>query len=140
MNLEMFDFYKKLEPQAKDFLKMRLHPVEAPKDTLLYAQGDICDSVIFLTQGEFKVVQEIDETDEKLLYTLQAPKQCIVNLSSTLSQTPAIATAVSTTEIKGYILDMYSLKDLCKQSDAYLSYIFSLFNLENLDPLIHNQA
>ncbi|WP_304545170.1 Crp/Fnr family transcriptional regulator [Sulfurimonas microaerophilic] len=129
MDISVFDFYSKLEQPAKDFLKMRLHPVEAPADTLLFNQGDICDSVLFLTSGEIKLTKQTDEGEE-LLYTLQPGQQCIVNTASTLSQTPAIATATSTTEITGYILDMYSLQDLTKRSEPYMNYIFSIYTLD----------
>lgn len=130
MNLESFPFYKELEAQAKDFLKMRLHPVEVPADTILFNQGDICDSVLFLTSGEIKLTKQTDENEEELLYTLQAGKQCIVNTASTLSQTPAIATATSATDITGYILDMYSLQDLAKRSEPYMNYLFSIYTLD----------
>ncbi|MFT7860764.1 MAG: cyclic nucleotide-binding domain-containing protein [Sulfurimonas sp.] len=130
MDLSMFEFFGKLEQPAKDFLKMRLHPIEVPENTELFFQGDVCDSILFLTSGEIKLTKQTDDNEEELLYTLQPGKQCIVNTASTLSQTPAIATAATTTEIKGYILDMYSLQDLAKRSDVYLSYLFSIYTLD----------
>lgn len=130
MDISIFEFYNKLEQPAKDFLKMRLHPVEVPAGTILFNQGDVCDSVLFLTSGEIKLTKQTDEHEEELLYTLQAGKQCIVNSASTLSQTPAIATATSTTDITGYILDMYSLQDLTKRSEPYMSYLFSIYTLD----------
>jgi CRP/FNR family transcriptional regulator len=126
VSLEKFSFYKKLEPQAIEFLEKHLEAIKVPKETLLFAEGDICDSILFLTSGE---VQLIQEKDEKELYTLYPGDQCIVNTASTLSQTPAIASAVTKTEIEGYILDMYSVKILAQNSEPYLSYLFEIYTL-----------
>ncbi|WP_428738587.1 cyclic nucleotide-binding domain-containing protein [Sulfurimonas sp.] len=130
MDLSQFSFFNNLEPKAKDYLKMRLHPIEVPEDTTLFFQEDICDSVLFLTSGEIELVKQINEDEIKSIYKLEAGQQCIINLASTLSQTPALATAVTNTPIKGYIIDMYSLNDLMKLSDVYQAYVFSLYTLE----------
>jgi len=126
MSLEKFSFYKKLEPEAIEFLEKNLEAVEVPQGTLLFAEGDICDSILFLTSGE---VQLIQENEQKELYRLYPGDQCIVNTASTLSQTPAIASAVTQTDIKGYILDMYSVKILAQNSEPYLSYLFEIYTL-----------
>ncbi|MDH4944860.1 cyclic nucleotide-binding domain-containing protein [Sulfurimonas sp. C5] len=130
MNLEVFDFFSKLEPKTKEYLKMRLHPIEVPENTTLFFQDDICDSILFLTSGEIELVKHIDENETKQLYTLKAGEQCIVNIASTLSQTPALASATTTTPIEGYIIDMYSLKDLMRMSEVYQGYVFSLYKVE----------
>ncbi len=126
MNLEKFSFYKKLEPQAIDFLQQHLEAIKVPKETLLFAEGDICDSILFLISGEIQLLQE---KEQKELYRLYPGDQCIVNTASTLSQTEAIASAVTQTEIEGYILDMYSVKTLAQNSEPYLSYLFEIYSL-----------
>ncbi|MBA1438787.1 MAG: Crp/Fnr family transcriptional regulator [Epsilonproteobacteria bacterium] len=130
MGLEKFSFYNQLEPDAKDYLRMRAQPVEAPKDTILFFQGDVCDSVFLLTEGAIELISQTQDEDILTLYKLEPGKQCIVNTASTLSATEAIATAVATTDIQGFILDIYSLKDLAQKSEAYQSYLFSLYSLQ----------
>ena len=126
MSLEKFSFYKKLEPEAIEFLEKNLEAVKVPKDTLLFSEGDVCDSILFLTSGEVHLIQEEKQNE---LYRLYPGDQCIVNTASTLSQTPAIASAITKTEIEGYILDMYSVKILAKNSEPYLSYLFEIYTL-----------
>jgi len=126
MSLEKFSFYKKLEPEAIEFLEKNLEAVKVPKDTLLFSEGDVCDSILFLTSGEVQLIQEEKQNE---LYRLYPGDQCIVNTASTLSQTPAIASAITQTEIEGYILDMYSVKILAKNSEPYLSYLFEIYTL-----------
>jgi len=126
MSLEKFSFYKKLEPEAIEFLQKNLEAVKVPKDTLLFSEGDVCDSILFLTSGEVQLIQEEKQNE---LYRLYPGDQCIVNTASTLSQTPAIASAITKTEIEGYILDMYSVKILAKNSEPYLSYLFEIYTL-----------
>ena len=127
--MEEFAFYKGLDEKTFHFLKMRLQPIEVPAGTLLFSQGDVCDAIIFLTKGEVRVFTQNEEGEEKDLYTLKPGKQCIVNTASTLSQSKAIATSVAQTDIEGYILDMYSVKDFAKMNDAYCEYLFSLYSL-----------
>ena len=126
MHLEKFSFYKKLEPQAIEFLQNHLEAIKVPKDTLLFAEGDVCDSILFLTSGEVELKQQ---KEQKELYRLYPGDQCIVNTASTLSQTPAIASAVTKTEVEGYILDMYSVKILAQNSEPYLSCLFEIYTL-----------
>ncbi len=140
MNLESFSFYNKLEPQAKDFLQMSLKPISVPKDSILFFQGDICDGILFLTSGEVRLYIQSDDADEITLYHLNPGEQCIVNTASTLSQTQAIGSAVTLSDIEGYILDMHSVKKLAHNSDTYQSYLFSIYTLRmaNLVQLIND--
>jgi CRP/FNR family transcriptional regulator len=82
MNLIQFPFYEKLDQNAKDFLKTHLKPVSVPKETILFFQGDICDSILFLTSGEIRLYAQTNDTDEITLYHLAPGEQCIVNTAS----------------------------------------------------------
>ena len=46
-----------------------------------------------------------------------------------MSQTEAIGSAVTITDIKGYLLDVKSVKELAHSSDAYQSFLFSIYTL-----------
>jgi len=126
MNLKEFPFYKELDTPARDFLKTHLKPINVPKETLLFFEGDICDSIVLLTFGSIRLSRQVDD-EEITLYNLNAGEQCMINTASTMSQTPAIGTAVTLTDIEGYILDMYSLKELAHNSHVYQSYLFSIY-------------
>jgi len=132
MTLEKFPFFGKLDTQAHDFLKTHLKPIEALQNTLLFEEGDICDGVLFLNEGEIEVYRTKDD-EKKVLYKVEPGNQCIVNLASTLSQTKAIASATTTTDIQGFLLDMYSLRELARNSFAYQEYVFGLYRVDFLD-------
>ncbi|MCD6212091.1 MAG: Crp/Fnr family transcriptional regulator, partial [Sulfurovum sp.] len=131
-------FINKLEPEALEFLQTHLKPIQVPKNNLLFYQGDICDNILWLTKGEVRLYTQSDEIEEITLYTLKAGEQCIVNTASLLSQTEAIASAETMTDIEGYLIDGESVKTLAKLSDVYQSYLFSLYQLrfEELTSLI----
>jgi len=129
MNLEQFPFYDELDDKAKQFLQMNLKPVSVPKESILFFQGDVCDGILFLTSGEVRLFMQSEDADEITLYHLNPGEQCIVNTASTLSQTEAIATAITLTDIEGYILDMYSVKELAHNSMAYQNFLFSIYTL-----------
>ena len=129
MQLTTYPFINKLEPEALEFLQTHLKPIQVPKNNLLFYQGDICDNILWLTKGEVRLFTQADGVEEITLYTLQAGEQCIVNTASLLSQTEAIASAETMTDIEGYLIDVESVKKLAKLSDVYQSYLFSLYQL-----------
>jgi CRP/FNR family transcriptional regulator len=129
MQLTTYPFIEKLEPDALDFLQAHLKPIKIPKNNLLFYQGDVCDNILWLTKGEVRLYTQSDEIEEIALYTLKAGEQCIVNTASLLSQTEAIASAETMTDIEGYLIDVESVKTLAKLSDIYQSYLFSLYQL-----------
>ena len=140
MKLSSYPFLDKLEPDALTFLEQHIKPISIPKDTLLFYQGDICDNILWLTSGEVRLYTQSDSIEDITLYTLKAGEQCIVNTASLLSQSDAIASAQTLTDIEGYLIDGESVKTLSKMSDVYQSYLFSLYQLrfEELTGLIND--
>ncbi len=100
-----------------------------PQGNLLFYQGDICENILFLTRGKVRLYIQSDDADEITLYQLSAGEQCIVNTASTISQTEAIGSAVTVTDIEGYLLDASSVKDLAHRSDVYQNFLFSIYTL-----------
>jgi CRP/FNR family transcriptional regulator len=129
MQLTTYPFINKLDPNALVFLQSHLKPIQVPKNHFLFYQGDICDNILWLTKGRVRLFTQADGIEAITLYTLQAGEQCIVNTASLLSQTEAIASAQTVTDIEGYLIDVESVKSLAKLSDVYQNYLFSLYQL-----------
>jgi CRP/FNR family transcriptional regulator len=140
MKLTSYPFLNKLEPEALHFLEQHIKPISVPKNTLLFYQGDVCDNILWLTHGEVRLYTQSDSIEDITLYNLKAGEQCIVNTASLLSQTDAIASAETISDIEGYLIDVESVKRLSKMSDIYQSYLFSLYQLrfEELTRLIND--
>lgn len=128
-HLQTYPFYKNLDEKALSFLKKNLKPISIKKDTILFFQGDICENILFLTSGKVRLYIQSDNGDEITLYQLHSSEQCIVNTASTISQTEAIGSAVTLSDIEGYMLDVTSVKKLAHMSDAYQSFLFSIYTL-----------
>ncbi len=133
MNLTNYSFYNLLDSVSKEFLDKHLNHVKVTKDSILFFQGDICDSILFLTSGKVKLYIQSDNGDEITLYNLSSGEQCIVNTASTISQTNAIGSAVAVTDIEGYLLNASDVKKLAHMSDAYQSFLFSVYTLRMND-------
>ncbi len=129
MNLEVFAFIDTLETESLHYLQEHLKPIQIPQGNLLFYQGDICDNILLLTKGKVRLYMQAEGIEELTLYTLDPGEQCIVNTASTFSQTEAIASAETLTDIEGYLLDVESVKELAHQSDGYQSYLFSLYTI-----------
>jgi len=129
MNLQKYTFYQELASSSLEFLKKHLKPIKVAKNNILFFQGDVCENILFLTDGKVRLYIQSDEGDEITLYQLNSGEQCIVNTASTISQTEAIGSAITVTDIEGYLLDVKSVKELAHSSDAYQSYLFSVYTL-----------
>ena len=140
IKLTVYPFLEHLEKDALSFLEEHIKPVSIPKDTLLFYQGDVCENILWLTQGEVRLYTQSDSIEDITLYNLKAGEQCIVNTASLFSNTAAIASAQTLTDIKGYVISAKSAKHLTRISDVYQSYLFSLYQLrfEELAGLIND--
>lgn len=128
--MKKFGFFNNLNEKDKKYLIDNSKYIEVPKNSILFYQGDICKDILLLEDGKVKlsIYGNIDEVVS--LYQISEGEQCIINTSSTLSQTQAIATAQTLTDIKGWLVPQKVSKELMIKSEAYQNYIFSLFSLK----------
>lgn len=128
--MKNFKFFESLNDEDKQYLIKHSKYVELPKDFTLFYQGDICTDILLLEEGTVKlsIFGNIDEVIS--LYEISKGEQCIINTSSTISHTEAIATAQTTSNIKGWLVPQKIFKELMIKSEDYQEYIFSLFSLK----------
>ena len=129
MELSQFTYYNHLSPDLQYFVQTHARPVTVPKNTILFYQGDVCNDILFLTDGNVRLYIQGEGPEEITLYTLKPLEQCVVNTASIVSQNVAIGTAITETDISGYLLDHESIRSLMAQSPDYLSFMFSLFTV-----------
>ena len=127
--MKEFNFFEKLTQKEKEYLLENSKYVEIPKGTILFYEGDICKEVLYLIEGNIKLSVSANTNDEIPLYDFCQGEQCIVNIASAISQTKAVATAESTTLIKGYLIPIDVIQNLIVHSPSYQKMIFSLFTL-----------
>ncbi len=63
------------------------------------------------------------------LYDFCGGEQCVVNIASAISQTPAVATAEAITDISGWLIPASVIQELIVRNKEYQKMIFSLFTL-----------
>lgn len=128
--MKEFNFFNKLTEEDKNFLLNNSKYIELPKNYTLFYQGDICNDILLLDEGvvRLSIHGEIDEVLS--LYEITKGEQCIVNTSSTLSNTQSIATAETITNIKGWLVPSHISKELIIRSPQYQEYIFSLYSIK----------
>jgi len=129
MNLSAFSFINTLDEEAITFLKNNLKPISIPKGNILFYQGDVCHDILLLTSGEVRLYIQAEGTEEITLYHLKAGEQCIVNTASTLSGTQAIGSAITASDIQGYLLHEDAVTSLMQLNKNYQQYIFSLYTI-----------
>lgn len=134
LNLEEFAFAQKLSLEELTYLKTHAKKVSIPKESILFYQDDICKDILLLGRGEIELYMYGENNKKIPLYALKAGEQCVINTSSTISQTPAIGTAQSLSDIEGWLISEEVVKHLMHASPSYLNFVFSLFTIK-LDAL-----
>ena len=133
LNLKDFPFEANLEEEAFSFLEKHAKAISLPKNNILFYQGDVCEEVLLLTKGEIRLYIQDEGVESIDLYTLKKGEQCIVNTASSISNTHAIATAETISDIEGYLVNAEKMKQLSALSPVYQSYIFSLYTIRMTD-------
>lgn len=138
--MNRFPFYSLLSEDAKALLKSSSMAVTMPAKVELFVQGDSCKDILFLTDGSVRIYRHHESGQEITLYFLAPFEQCNVNLNSAFTNTPAIGTAVSESEIKGFMLPAQTVKQLYTTEPAYQQYVFGLFatRLEGMADLVED--
>ncbi len=127
---KLYSFFDDLDSLKKRKFFTHAKRVNFKKDSILFWQGDLCGGILYLEKGSVKVYIQNEDGEEITLYTLNPGEQCVINTSSSISQTPAIGSAVTLSDIEGYILDSKIVKELMNECKPYQEYMFSLFTLK----------
>jgi CRP/FNR family transcriptional regulator len=128
--MDKYQFFQSLTKEEQEYLTKNSQHISLKKNTILFYQGDICKEILLLEEGSVKLTMYGNQNDELPLYEITQGEQCIINTSSTLSQTEAIATAETLTDIEGWLLPKATVQNLMVSSPVYQSYMFSLFALK----------
>ena len=127
--MEDFPFFDNLSNESKQLFLKHAKAVKIPKGMELFAQGDMCKDILFLVSGNVRVYRLHESGQEITLYFLEPFEQCNVNLNSAFTDTPAIGTATSESELEGFMLPADVVKTIYSAEAPYQQYVFELFSL-----------
>lgn len=138
MELDHYQFFQSLEPESFEKVRSEAKHVSFGVGTFLYYQGDINQGILFLEKGSVKVFLHSDEIGkgEITLYYITPGEQCLVNTLSTISQTPATASAIVDESIEGWLVPASTIRWLIDNSPAYRNFKLS-FCAERLTQVMH---
>jgi len=127
--MQKFSFFSDLDIDSQTELLENAKHVTMPMGITLFSQGDTCKDILFLTEGSVRVYRQHESGAEITLYFLEPGEQCNVNITSSFSQMPAIGTAVSETETKGYMVPSSIIKKFFMNEEKYQQFVFGLYDL-----------
>ncbi|MGW8168522.1 MAG: Crp/Fnr family transcriptional regulator [Sulfurovaceae bacterium] len=138
MRLNDYQFFASLESESLEKVEQEAKRVSFGVGTFLYYQGDINDGILFLEKGSVKVYINSDDIGrgEITLYYIKPGEQCLVNTLSTVSQTPATATAIVDESIEGWVIPHHTIKWLIDNSPSYRDFKVS-FCSQRLSQILH---
>lgn len=136
--MKSFDFFSTLMPSSKELLLNNCELKKIPQDMQLYAQGDICDGILFLTKGRVRVVRQNENGQSVLLYYFSQGEQCNVNFTSSYNSAPAVGTAIAETDLEGYDIPVELVAKLFVEDKEFQRYVFDQYvnRLESMATVI----
>lgn len=136
--MESFNFFNNLDKNSKELLLKNSIHMKIPIGTQLYAQGDICTGIIFLTKGRVRVVRQNENGKSVLLYYFSQGEQCNVNFTSSYNSAPAVGTAIAETDLEGYDVPVELVAKLFIEDKEFQRYVFDQYvnRLETMASLI----
>lgn len=121
-----FDFYNELPRKYKKMLDKHAMKVTMPAGKTLFSQGDICESILFVTKGRVRVYRHHESGQTVTLYYLEPGEQCNVNFTAALTSAPAMGTAETETEVQGYDVPASYIAKMFLKDPVYQEYVLSL--------------
>jgi CRP/FNR family transcriptional regulator len=136
--MESFSFFNKLDKNSKELLQKNSMYIKVPIGTQLYAQGDICSDILFLTKGRVRVTRQHENGQSVLLYYFSQGEQCNVNFTSSYNSAPAVGTAIAETDLEGYDVPAELIAKLFVEDKEFQRYVFDQYvnRLESMASLI----
>jgi len=136
--MNSFDFFNTLMPSSKQQLLDSCEFKRIPQGTQLYAQGDICSGILFLTKGKVRVVRQNENGQSVLLYYFSQGEQCNVNFTSSYNSAPAVGTAIAETELEGFDVPAQLISKLFIEDKEFQRYVFEQYvnRLESMASMI----
>ena len=136
--MNSFNFFNTLLPTSQKQLLESSQFIKVQKGTKLYAQGDICSGILFLTKGRVRVVRQNENGQSVLLYYFSQGEQCNVNFTSSYNSAPAVGTAIAETELEGYDVPVELISKLFIEDKHFQKYVFEQYvnRLESMASLI----
>ncbi len=133
-----FSFFSKLSPASQKKLHENSTYIKVPAGTQLYAQGDICADILFLTEGRVRVTRQHENGQSVLLYYFEQGEQCNVNFTSSYNSAPAVGTAIAETDLEGYDIPVELIAELFVEDKAFQRYVFDQYvnRMEKMASLI----
>ncbi len=115
----MRPFEKKLEG---------LTPTHLPKGAQIFAEGDPCQMVAFVLEGQVRVFKLSENGREMSLYRIAPGDSCILSISSLLSNLPLAAIAKVEEPIQALTLPSPLFAKLMKEEPAMQTFVFGLLS------------
>ncbi len=136
--MQEFSFFSKLSPDSQKKLHENSTYIKVPAGTQLYAQGDICADILFLTEGRVRVTRQHENGQSVLLYYFEQGEQCNVNFTSSYNSAPAVGTAIAETDLEGYDIPVELIAELFVEDKAFQRYVFDQYvnRMEKMASLI----
>ncbi len=112
--IEMLDSFKTLTESERNFVVERFQPLEFQKGDFLVQEGQVCEQLLFITEGYFRVYV-LKDIDENTVH-LAGANDFVSAYSSFISRSPSFEYVQAVTDAKGLAISSEDLETLYRNS------------------------
>ena len=125
--LEDFPDLSGLEPEARVRLGSGCRAVTVPPGTVLFAEGDVCQSYVLVLSGSVKVRKVSESGREIVLYRVERGQTCVLTTACLMGATDYSAEGVAETEVEAVVVPSALFRALIDTSPVFRAFVFSVY-------------
>lgn len=125
--MQTLDFMQNISQESKNILLKKAKTIKIKKGSILFYQGDICKTIVFLTKGRVRVVRQNENGQSILLYYFSEGEQCNVNFTNLDNSAPAVGTAIAESDLEGFEIPAPIVAGLFIQDSVFQNYVFKQY-------------
>ncbi len=136
---ELFNAFpdlKGLETHALARLRDSTRSIRVPGGVVIFREGNICESYIFVIDGSVRVQMISDRGREIVLYRVERGQTCVLTTTSLMAGTNYAAQGVADSDVFAVAISSATFHELMASSATFRKFVFSAFSIRITDLLM----
>ncbi len=125
--LRAFPFLEQLSPESWALLASKLMAREIPPDSLLLQEGDDCQALLLVEEGDIRVYRQAENGREITLYRVDPGESCVLGTSCLLGNKTYPALAKTDKPCRVLIIPADIFRQLFQSDNAVQKFVMDLF-------------
>jgi CRP/FNR family transcriptional regulator len=133
---EAFPDLKALEESSLALLRDSTRSVRVPGGTVIFREGNACESYLFVIEGSVRVQMISNRGREIVLYRVERGQTCVLTTTSLMAATDYAAQGIADSDVSAVAIPSARFHQLMAHSATFRKFVFSAFSIRISDLLM----